>query len=160
MPVPYHDESTTTTTHTPPPSSSKWGPYTSAADFSGNMVIILVILFCALILVLVINAVIRYLLCSFRRHPQPSEPEKCSDSKAQSPAAESLPTMIFSASAATKLAGAEAECAICLAEFADGDPVRALPACNHGFHVSCIEKWLHSKKSCPTCRASCQVAEV
>lgn len=43
-------------------------------------------------------------------------------------------------------------CAICLADFNDGDRIRFLPKCNHRFHVACIDKWLLSHSSCPTCR--------
>lgn len=43
-------------------------------------------------------------------------------------------------------------CAICLAEFSDGDNIKSLPKCNHHFHVVCIDKWLLSHSSCPTCR--------
>ncbi|ONM36199.1 RING-H2 finger protein ATL72 [Zea mays] len=45
-----------------------------------------------------------------------------------------------------------AECAICLTEFVRGDRVRALPHCNHGFHVRCIDRWLAARQTCPTCR--------
>ncbi|KAG0518521.1 hypothetical protein BDA96_09G183100 [Sorghum bicolor] len=43
-------------------------------------------------------------------------------------------------------------CAICLGEFADGEKVRVLPRCGHGFHVPCVDAWLLSRGSCPTCR--------
>ncbi|PNX78977.1 RING-H2 finger protein ATL72-like [Trifolium pratense] len=46
------------------------------------------------------------------------------------------------------------DCPICLGEFMDGEKVRVLPNCNHGFHVECIDKWLLSHSSCPTCRQS------
>lgn len=46
------------------------------------------------------------------------------------------------------------ECAICLGEFVDGEKVRILPKCNHGFHVRCIDTWLLSHSSCPNCRHS------
>ncbi|CAN6357394.1 unnamed protein product [Urochloa humidicola] len=46
------------------------------------------------------------------------------------------------------------ECAICLGEFDDGDKVRVLPRCCHGFHVQCIDAWLAKQPSCPTCRNS------
>ncbi|XP_022884659.1 RING-H2 finger protein ATL80-like [Olea europaea var. sylvestris] len=54
-----------------------------------------------------------------------------------------------------------ADCAICLAEYVDGDDIRMLPECGHGFHVLCIDKWLGSHSSCPSCRkilaaASCR----
>uniref|UniRef100_A0A0D9V862 RING-type domain-containing protein n=1 Tax=Leersia perrieri TaxID=77586 RepID=A0A0D9V862_9ORYZ len=44
------------------------------------------------------------------------------------------------------------ECAICLAEFAQGDRVRVLPRCSHGFHARCIDRWLAARQTCPTCR--------
>jgi hypothetical protein len=51
-------------------------------------------------------------------------------------------------------------CAICLAEFANGDTVRVMLACGHGFHARCIELWLAGgrRSSCPTCRAPAAVA--
>jgi hypothetical protein len=49
--------------------------------------------------------------------------------------------------------GEALECAVCLAEVADGEKVRALPKCGHGFHVECIDMWFHSHDTCPLCRA-------
>ncbi|KAM7256296.1 hypothetical protein ACFE04_012037 [Oxalis oulophora] len=46
------------------------------------------------------------------------------------------------------------ECVICITEFVTGDKVKILPKCNHGFHVKCVDKWLKSHSSCPTCRQS------
>ncbi|KAJ0453190.1 putative transcription factor C2H2 family [Helianthus annuus] len=46
------------------------------------------------------------------------------------------------------------ECPICLGEFMEGEKIRVLPQCNHGFHVRCIDVWLASHSSCPTCRRS------
>ncbi|KQK17031.1 RING-H2 finger protein ATL74 [Brachypodium distachyon] len=48
--------------------------------------------------------------------------------------------------------GSAGHCAICLSDFADGETVRALPVCGHGFHVACVDRWLVSRFSCPTCR--------
>ncbi|XP_044984401.1 RING-H2 finger protein ATL80-like [Hordeum vulgare subsp. vulgare] len=50
------------------------------------------------------------------------------------------------------------ECAICLAEFARGDEVRALPHCGHGFHAACVDVWLLSNSTCPSCRRALVVA--
>lgn len=58
--------------------------------------------------------------------------------------------MVFSKEMGT----AASECAICLSEFVEGDGIRVLPACNHVFHVKCVEKWLALRCSCPTCRCS------
>ncbi|KAL5995058.1 hypothetical protein ACLOJK_025116 [Asimina triloba] len=44
------------------------------------------------------------------------------------------------------------ECAVCLSELSEGEKARVLPNCNHGFHVDCIDMWLHSHSTCPLCR--------
>ncbi|OIW00680.1 hypothetical protein TanjilG_09649 [Lupinus angustifolius] len=62
-----------------------------------------------------------------------------------------LPTSTYSNSGSPS-SSSPSNCAICLAEFFDGDQIRFLPMCNHSFHVVCIDKWLLSHSSCPTCR--------
>ncbi|KAK1410537.1 hypothetical protein QVD17_37074 [Tagetes erecta] len=44
------------------------------------------------------------------------------------------------------------ECAICLGEYGIGDEIRVMPLCGHGFHVGCVDTWLISHPSCPSCR--------
>ncbi|OAY81579.1 E3 ubiquitin-protein ligase RING1 [Ananas comosus] len=44
-------------------------------------------------------------------------------------------------------------CAVCLAEFRDGELLRLLPKCGHAFHVACIDTWLRGHVNCPLCRA-------
>ncbi|KAE8771813.1 RING-H2 finger protein ATL79-like [Hordeum vulgare] len=137
--------------------TNRWGPYSGAGDFAGNMAIILASLLAALALALALHAGVR---CLLRRRRQrrglddgDEDPEK--PPVAEEPAPPPPPLLVYSASG-TRLAGAGAhECAICLAEFADGDAVRAMPACAHGFHARCIERWLAvpAAASCPTCRA-------
>ena len=43
-------------------------------------------------------------------------------------------------------------CAVCLAEYADGDELRRLPGCRHAFHRPCVDEWLRRRPSCPLCR--------
>uniref|UniRef100_K3Z013 RING-type domain-containing protein n=1 Tax=Setaria italica TaxID=4555 RepID=K3Z013_SETIT len=129
-------------------------PPTAGARY---MAVILAVLLAGLAL----NAAVRYLIrCSRRARrqggasateadPDP-DPEKAAPPQPPPPP----PALVYSA-AVTKLAGAAAECAICLAEFVDGDTVRVMPARGHGFHARCIERWLAGgrRSSFPTCRA-------
>lgn len=125
---------------------------------------ILIILLCALICALALNTAIR---CFLRRTPSRNaalpdqsvtELENDNRSKADSEAgvAPSVVAPTVTYSAGMKLGGAEAaECVICLSEFIDGEDIRVLGSCKHGFHVNCVERWLSSRSSCPTCRRSC-----
>ncbi|KAL6848777.1 hypothetical protein ACP4OV_021360 [Aristida adscensionis] len=64
---------------------------------------------------------------------------------------QALPSVAYTAG--LELAGSSrSECAICLAEFARGDPLRVLPRCTHGFHARCIDRWLAARPTCPVCR--------
>ncbi|EYU18740.1 hypothetical protein ABFS82_10G164500 [Erythranthe guttata] len=128
-----------------------WWPYTSAKDFKANTAIIVAVLFCALICALALNAAVRYLIrdCSRRRRRNRKEEH---GGAAAEEAAE-IPGVIYSEE--TKLSGAETECIICLSEFAAGERIRVLEKCSHGFHLQCIQKWLVSHSSCPTCRTIC-----
>jgi hypothetical protein len=49
---------------------------------------------------------------------------------------------------------AAAECAICIAEFADGDKGRLLPRCGHRFHARCVDTWFRFHTTCLLCRAT------
>ncbi|PKU74670.1 RING-H2 finger protein ATL64-like [Dendrobium catenatum] len=64
-----------------------------------------------------------------------------------------LDTAILNALPITVFSSTESECAICLADLADGELGRLLPQCNHGFHQSCIDKWFLVNSTCPTCRS-------
>ncbi|XP_059283287.1 RING-H2 finger protein ATL8-like [Lycium ferocissimum] len=54
--------------------------------------------------------------------------------------------------------GGGTECAICLLEYVEGDEIRVLPNCGHRFHLQCVDTWLVSNSSCPTCRQILVVA--
>lgn len=124
---------------------------------------ILIILLCALICALALNTAIR---CFLRCPPSqpvllPQTQQDLNNNLQQknkinsAPILEALPTLVYSADMKVKIAGAEAECAICLSEFMEGEGIRVLGRCSHGFHSLCIQEWLSSHSSCPTCRSSC-----
>ncbi|KAK4767586.1 hypothetical protein SAY86_015336 [Trapa natans] len=46
------------------------------------------------------------------------------------------------------------ECAVCLNEFQENEKLRAIPNCNHVFHIDCIDIWLQNNANCPLCRTS------
>ncbi|XP_058075348.1 RING-H2 finger protein ATL74-like [Magnolia sinica] len=130
------------------------GSYSSSeANFDTNMVIILAALLCALICALGLNSIVRCALRCGRRIAFETPDE----------AAARLATTGLKKRALRQIPVAEyglgsnipaTECPICLGEFEQGDKVRVLPKCNHGFHVRCIDTWLMSHSSCPTCRHS------
>jgi len=55
--------------------------------------------------------------------------------------------------------GAAAECAICIAELADGEEGRLLPRCGHRFHARCVDAWFRFHTTCPLCRATVLAAD-
>ncbi|KAJ3692172.1 hypothetical protein LUZ60_012522 [Juncus effusus] len=50
-------------------------------------------------------------------------------------------------------------CSVCLEVLHQGEMVRRLPACQHLFHLECIDMWLGSHSTCPLCRSSVEVAK-
>jgi len=66
----------------------------------------------------------------------------------------SLPVTVYGAAGSPASPGKERlECSVCLSEVADGEKLRTLPKCAHGFHVECIDMWFQSHDTCPLCRA-------
>ncbi|CAN6457596.1 unnamed protein product [Victoria cruziana] len=63
-----------------------------------------------------------------------------------------LPTFVFSSQEKRETSGDDILCAICLQDFSEGDTIRRLPKCRHHFHMACIDRWLATEASCPTCR--------
>ena len=113
---------------------------------------------------MVLNSTIRCFLCGGgggNNHQQPlpqNQQEVQHDERKSTLEKEAADTLIAGLSLVfstrMKLAGTEAECAIFLSEFVEGEGIRVLGKCNHGFHVNCIQQWLSSHTSCPTCRRS------
>ncbi|KAK2444800.1 RING-H2 finger protein ATL74 [Trifolium repens] len=125
-------------------------------NFDTNMVFILAALLCALILVLGLNSIVRCALRCGHRYAFETQDERIArlTSKGlKKSALRKIPIVVYdSGSISTHFVATD--CPICLGEFMDGEKVRVLPKCNHGFHVKCIDKWLLSHSSCPTCRQS------
>lgn len=121
------------------------------ANFDTNMVIILAALLCALIGALGLNAMVRCALRCSRRFNLNPQNERLPSKGLKRSALQQIPVAVYGASGAHI---PETDCPICLGEFADGEKVRVLPICHHGFHVRCIDVWLASRASCPTCRQS------
>lgn len=67
----------------------------------------------------------------------------------------SLPVVIFSEEEEER--EEEVECAVCLCELMEGEKVRILPKCGHGFHIECIDMWFGSHATCPLCRAAVEL---
>ncbi|KAI9113686.1 hypothetical protein K1719_014937 [Acacia pycnantha] len=133
------------------------GNYLGNVNFDANVVMVLSVLLCALICSLGLNSIIRCALrCSnLVVNVEPAAagnnpPARLANTGVKKRALKTFPTVNYSAE--LKLPGLDTECVICLSEFNNGERVRILPKCNHGFHVKCIDKWLSSHSSCPKCR--------
>lgn len=146
-----------------------WGTSAPGSDVPSDhdVVIVLASLLCAMITVLGIGLVARCACGRGPRHPAAAAANR----GVKKSVLRKIPTVpyVAPAPAASSACGgdeesgeaaaaAEAEekapeeCAICLAEFEEGEAVRVLPPCGHGFHAACIDKWLRGHSTCPSCR--------
>lgn len=123
-------------------------------NFDTNMVIILAALLCALICALGLNSIVRCFLRCSRRFAFETPGETAARLAAtglKKRMLRQIPVAVYGNSGIHIPA---TDCPICLGEFVEGEKVRVLPKCHHGFHVRCIDIWLASHSSCPTCRQS------
>ncbi|KAL9689538.1 hypothetical protein QQ045_009924 [Rhodiola kirilowii] len=139
-------------TTNPPPFTASPGEAKDNA-FNTNVLMVLAVLLCALVCSLGLNSLVRCALrCSNLVASQSAYSARLANTGMKSKAIKTIPTLNYSDG--MNLHHLDTECVICLSEFAQGELVRVLPNCNHGFHVLCIDKWLSSHSSCPTCRYS------
>ncbi|GLJ39040.1 hypothetical protein SUGI_0795870 [Cryptomeria japonica] len=127
--------------------------YMNEARIDSDLVVILAALLCALICALGLNTLLKCALRCTRRMVFESSDDvgvRLANTGLKKAAMKALPVIVYTTP--SEFPGVGSDCPICLAEFVDGDKVRVLPKCNHGFHVECIDRWLASHSSCPTCR--------
>ncbi|KAI3813682.1 hypothetical protein L1987_18411 [Smallanthus sonchifolius] len=124
------------------------------ASVESDFVVIFAALLCALVCIIGLIVVAR---CSWLRRRSianrtPGQPSANKGIKKKF--VEALPKFAYDSAKEDNGGGklSSGDCAICLTEYADGDEIRILPQCGHGFHVACIDKWLGSHSSCPSCR--------
>ncbi|KAL6653464.1 hypothetical protein ACP70R_009042 [Stipagrostis hirtigluma subsp. patula] len=126
------------------------------AGFDANMVIVLAALLCVLVCALGLNSLIRCALHCGRRAvavavaAPPAAAATARRAGLKKRELRRIPVAVYE----SRTGAPGAECAICLGEFDDGEKVRVLPRCHHGFHVQCIDMWLAAHSSCPICRSS------
>jgi len=118
---------------------------TGDKSFNINVVVVFIVLMFALFSSLGLNSFIRCALWCSNVNGNPS------NRGIKKKALKTFPVVNYSAKD-SKLPGLDTECVICISEFVFGDRVRILPKCSHVFHVRCIDMWLSSHSSCPTCR--------
>lgn len=137
----------------PPSSSSILNPLESNVkdnnSFNADVIMVLLVLICALVCSVGLNSIIR---CALRCSGliQGNSAARLVSTGIKAKALKTFPIVNYTLE--SKFPGLDTECVICLSEFALGDRLRILPKCSHGFHVRCIDKWLSSHSSCPTCR--------
>lgn len=134
--------------HSPAPMTGF--PDVTNARFNASLAIVIAAFFC----VLGVNALLRcILLC--RRWRVVSEPSHdVGVARAQTGIKnidlKALPRTVYR----TGFPLGALDCPICLTGFIEGEMVRVLPECCHSFHADCIDAWLVSNASCPSCRHS------
>lgn len=141
---------------TPSPEPPPAQPPSSPLDY--DVVVILAAMLCALVCALGLNSMLQCVVRCTRRavaDPVGWVAHRRANVGLKREVVVALPVATYVASPvapAQQQQHAPAGCAICLSDFTDGERIRVLPVCGHRFHVVCIDRWLVSHCSCPTCR--------
>ncbi|KAK6793380.1 hypothetical protein RDI58_006833 [Solanum bulbocastanum] len=125
----------------------------SATVAESDFIVILAALLCAVICVSGLIVVAR---CTWLRRDPPENPPPVKNKGLKKKVLKYLPKFKYDPSSG-ELPFA-AECAICLVEYVEGDEIRVLPNCGHRFHLQCVDTWLLTNSSCPSCRQILVVA--
>ncbi|KAF5769102.1 putative transcription factor C2H2 family [Helianthus annuus] len=126
-----------------------------AATVESDYVVILAALLCAVICVVGLIAVAR---CAWLRRGSVangggrSSNQQNYNKGMKKKMIEVIPKFTYDADVREDEKSCSSECAICLGEYVKGDEIRVLPQCGHRFHVGCVDTWLSSHSSCPSCR--------
>jgi hypothetical protein len=121
-----------------------------------------IVVFVASVSYVALSTIFSCLCTGASRQQQPDGSE--TGPQAQRPAAavaketkralEEIPVVVVQVTPDPAVNDEPGECAVCLAEYAGGEEVRVLPACRHGFHRECVDRWLLTRApTCPICRA-------
>ena len=116
-----------------------------ADSLNSDMILILAGLLCALVCVLGLGLVARC-ACSRRWAAAARAPpgEAVANKGVKKEVLRSLPTVTYVPDGSKPAGEGADECAICLAEFEDGQAMRVLPQCGHAFHTACVDTWLRA----------------
>ncbi|KAJ8545167.1 hypothetical protein K7X08_017750 [Anisodus acutangulus] len=129
-------------------------PHNNGSTLNFNMAVIIAALICALLCALGLNSMLQCVFqCTQRTISEPVEwvASKRVNTGLKKKDMVALPTSTYNTNSSSSISSTSS-CAICLLDFMDGERIRVLPQCSHSFHVACVDKWLISHSSCPTCR--------
>ncbi|ERM93730.1 hypothetical protein AMTRI_Chr02g217180 [Amborella trichopoda] len=117
-------------------------------------VVVIAVMICALLCGLCLNLIFRCVLrCTRDVILDPTQWfSHLTNSGLKKKAVKAIPIATFQTNGPLLSSPDAKACPICLSDFFDGENIRVLPNCDHMFHVGCIDKWLASHSSCPTCR--------
>ncbi|KAE8705560.1 putative excision repair cross-complementing 1 ercc1 [Hibiscus syriacus] len=147
---------------TPPSAAQPTTPYGEKSPherFSPSLTVILVVLIAALFFICIFYIYIRN--CSNYTNGSSVNPVNGRTGSSlrgmrglEASVIKTFPTMVYSEVKVHKVGKGALECAVCLNEYEDEEPLRLIPKCDHVFHPECIDAWLASHTTCPVCRAN------